>query len=391
MARISVRNISKSFAATGGRAVNVLSGLSLDVADGEFLTVLGPSGCGKSTLIRIIAGLEPQSAGTVEIDGRCVDRLRPAERNVAMVFQSYALYPHLTVAANLALPLTMRLMNSLQRLPWLGRLMPGFREVDASIRHDVEEVAMALGLSQLLDRKPGQLSGGQRQRVALARAMVRHPAAFLMDEPLSNLDANMRAQMRAEIAELHRRLGVTFIYVTHDQAEAMTMSSRIVVMLEGRIQQVGPPREVYEDPATLSVASFFGEPSINRLAGRVRQDGAVECHDLLLPAGLDLEAHSPITVAIRPENLVVATAATVHGFAATVMWTEYLGSATLVHARLIDGTPVVARATPSAPSLAAGEAIKLKLDGSPLLFDAQGERLRVSDEIARRQLHRVCR
>jgi multiple sugar transport system ATP-binding protein len=390
MARISIRDIHKSFADGKGRQTTVLSGLSLDIEDGEFLTVLGPSGCGKSTLIRIIAGLEPQTAGTVEIEGRCVDQLRPAERNVAMVFQSYALYPHMTVAANLALPLTMRRMSSLQRLPWLGRLMPGHGAIDASIGREVQELATALGLSHLLERKPGQLSGGQRQRVALARAMVRHPAAFLMDEPLSNLDANMRAQMRAEIAELHRRLGATFIYVTHDQAEAMTMSSRIVVMLDGRIQQVGPPREIYEDPATLSVASFFGEPSINRFAAQVRPDGAVDCHELVLPVGLGRESHGSVTVAIRPENLVVAGTA-LHGFSATTIRAEYLGAATMVHARLADGTCVVARATPGVPSPAPDETIKLRPEGELLLFDARGERLRVADETARRQPQRAWR
>jgi multiple sugar transport system ATP-binding protein len=382
MAHICLRKLSKRYVSGAGTVTPVLRELSLDVADGEFLTLLGPSGCGKSTLIRIVAGLEPQTGGHVEIAGRNVDRLRPSERNVAMVFQSYALYPHMTVADNLALPLRMRRMRAWQRLPWIGRWLPGTRAIDAVIGQEVREIAKSVDLSHVLERKPGQLSGGQRQRVALARAMVRHPVAFLMDEPLSNLDANMRAQMRMEIAELHRRLGVTFIYVTHDQAEAMTMSSRIAVMLDGRIQQVGTPREIYEDPATLLVASFLGEPRINTLKGILRPDGAVECLDATIASRLALPPLSEVTVGIRPESLVIASS----GFSATVTRVEYLGSGGIVHAQLRNNAPVIVRAGPGV-NVEVGERIRLKPERGVLYFGAKGERLRESAAV---EAIRVC-
>lgn len=389
MARISIRNVSKSFVdARTKRAHVVLDDLSLDVRDGEFLTILGPSGCGKTTLIRIIAGLEAQSSGLIEIDGRCVDRLRPGDRNVAMVFQSYALYPHMTVAANLGLPLRMRRMNALQRLPLIGRFVPGARDIAAAIEREIVDVAKALELATLLERKPGQLSGGQRQRVALARAMVRHPSVFLMDEPLSNLDANMRAQMRGEILDLHRRLGVTFIYVTHDQVEAMTMSSRIVVMLDGRVQQVGRPREIYEDPDTLAVASFVGEPKINRLEAVVRKDGLVQCHEAVLPAPVNAPAGSPVTVAIRPEDLVVTGGSEASAFSATITRSEYVGRISLIHAQLKNGVPLVAQATHTDMACGPGDRIKLRPQGRILCFDAHGVRLRSSRPDHSQQ--RVC-
>ena len=214
MAEIDLRHIEKSYGETA-----VVKKVSLTIRSGEFLTLVGPSGCGKSTLLRIIAGLEAQDSGEVVVAGRCVDDKRPKERDVAMVFQSYALYPHLSVFDNLALPLRTRRLSFAQRLPLIGRALPGRGGVEAAIRAEVEQAASMLDIAHLLQRKPGQLSGGQRQRVALGRAMVRHPAVFLMDEPLSNLDAKLRVQMRAEITALHRRLGVTFVYVTHDQAE----------------------------------------------------------------------------------------------------------------------------------------------------------------------------
>ena len=218
MATISIEGVRKSFG-----PVEVLKDISLEIADGEFLTLLGPSGCGKSTLLRIVAGLERNDAGAIAIGGRRVDELPARDRDIAMVFQSYALYPHMTVAENIGLPLSMRRMNVWQRLPWLGSLLPGTAAARKTIARDVAEAAQALEIGPLLGRKPGQLSGGQKQRVALGRAMVRHPAAFLLDEPLSNLDAKLRVQMRTELTELQRRLGATMIYVTHDQAEAMTM------------------------------------------------------------------------------------------------------------------------------------------------------------------------
>jgi multiple sugar transport system ATP-binding protein len=258
MAGVSVRAVSKAFGST-----QVLKSISLDVAEGEFLTLLGPSGCGKSTLLRLIAGLDAQDSGTIFIGQAQVDALRPKQRNVAMVFQSYALYPHMTVAQNMALPLRMRRLSRAQRLPLLGRLLPGTSAISKSIEAEVARTAAALGMDHLLDRKPGQLSGGQRQRVAVGRAMVRQPAVFLMDEPLSNLDAKLRVQMRSEIKELHHRLGITFIYVTHDQSEAMTMSDRVAVMLDGELIQVAPPQAIYADPVDRRVAEFIGSPKIN--------------------------------------------------------------------------------------------------------------------------------
>ena len=228
MAGIKLRQVTKKYG-----SLNVLNSIDLDVADGEFLTLVGPSGCGKSTTLRIIAGLETQSTGDVEIDGALVNEVRPSLRDLAMVFQSYALYPHLTVQQNLMTPLRLRDLDFWERLPLLGYLVPGRAGKMAKIQDEVRNVAAVLKIEPLLNRKPGQLSGGQRQRVALGRAMVRNPAAFLMDEPLSNLDASLRVHMRAELSELHRDLQSTFIYVTHDQAEALTMSDRIAVMMDG--------------------------------------------------------------------------------------------------------------------------------------------------------------
>jgi multiple sugar transport system ATP-binding protein len=260
VSRVSVRSLTKSFG-----NIPVLKDISLDAAAGEFLTLLGPSGCGKSTLLRIIAGLEAQDLGSVSIGERTVDGVRPKLRDVAMVFQSYALYPHMTVGENMALPLKMRRLRPWQRLPLIGKFMPGSRRISKDIMREVTAVAEAIEIAALLDRKPGQLSGGQRQRVAVGRAMVRRPAVFLMDEPLSNLDAKLRVQMRAEIKELHRKLGITFLYVTHDQAEAMTLSDRVAVMLDGELLQVAPPQEIYANPANRRVAEFVGVPKINSL------------------------------------------------------------------------------------------------------------------------------
>ncbi|MBU6271704.1 MAG: ABC transporter ATP-binding protein, partial [Betaproteobacteria bacterium] len=252
MASLSLRHINKRYGAT-----RVLDGIDLDIRDGEFLTLVGPSGCGKSTLLRIIAGLDQADAGEVCIDGVSVDALAPKARDVAMVFQSYALYPYMSVAQNMALPLTMRRLSALQRLPVLGRWVPGSASARRQIDAEVAEVAGALGLSGLLARRPAQLSGGQRQRVALGRAMVRHPKVFLMDEPLSNLDAKLRVETRAEIADLHRRLATTFVYVTHDQVEAMTMGHRVAVLKDGLLQQVDTPRALYDTPVNRFVATFI--------------------------------------------------------------------------------------------------------------------------------------
>src|SRR5262249_31314567 len=233
---LSIRHARKVFGTT-----LAVDDVSLDIGEGEFVTLLGPSGCGKTTLLRLIAGLETLSGGEIARDGRAIHHLAPSARDIAMVFQSYALYPHKTVAENVAFPLLMQ-APLLLRIPGVRRIVPGRRALDRAIATEVEPIARMLQITHLLDRKPAQLSGGQRQRVALARAMVRKPRLFLMDEPLSNLDAKLRGSTRAEIVDLHRRLAVAFVYVTHDQSEAMTMSDRIVLMHEGRIQQVGTPR-----------------------------------------------------------------------------------------------------------------------------------------------------
>ncbi|MGP9656210.1 ABC transporter ATP-binding protein [Halomonas sp. AOP35-4E-18] len=279
----------------------VLNDISLDIRPGEFLSLVGASGCGKSTLLRIISGLEEPDSGTVAIGERNVTHLEPQLRDVAMVFQSYALYPHMTVAENIATPLRMSRLNALARLPLIGMAVPGRYKAMAAIDAEVYAVADQLQIEALLRRKPAQLSGGQRQRVALARAMVRRPAAFLMDEPLSNLDAKLRVHMRTELTELHRRLDTTFIYVTHDQVEAMTMSDRIALMADGNILQLGTPNELYHRPATLQVAQFIGSPAINCFEAPVANGSVVLQGEPM--TGLSVGEHRSVVVAVRPEAL----------------------------------------------------------------------------------------
>lgn len=324
MAQVRLHSISKSFADT-----QVIQDLDIDIADGEFLTLVGPSGCGKSTLLRIIAGLEEQTLGNVLIADDNVDAKRPSERDLAMVFQSYALYPHLTVFDNIAVPLRMHWLNTWQRLPYARWLVPGTRQREAEIKARVEEASEILGLQKFLDRKPGQLSGGQRQRVAVGRAIVRHPAAFLFDEPLSNLDAKLRVHMRAEITHLHRQLKATFIYVTHDQAEAMTMSDRIAVMMEGELVQVGAPDEVYLDPQDVRVAEFIGSPKINLLPGKVAADGQLQVFGHSLPAWMSEDQGDTVQIGVRPENLRVANDDGM--FSGVVQLVENLGAEYFVH------------------------------------------------------------
>ena len=249
MAEVRIRDLTKSYG-----AMQVVHGVNVDIQDGQFVVLVGPSGCGKSTLLRMIAGLEGISGGTISIGDRVVNNLPPAERDIAMVFQNYALYPHKTVGANMGFPLKMARMDK------------------AEIESRVNRAADILGLKPYLDRFPRALSGGQRQRVAMGRAIVRDPQVFLFDEPLSNLDAKLRVQMRSEIRELHQRLGTTTVYVTHDQIEAMTMADRIVVMRDGRISQVGAPLELYDRPINTFVAGFIGSPSMNLIAGEVSGD-----------------------------------------------------------------------------------------------------------------------
>jgi multiple sugar transport system ATP-binding protein len=384
LATVGIDGIRKRFG-----AVEVLKGISLAIEPGEFVTLVGPSGCGKSTLLRIIAGLERQDEGSIAIDGRVVDALRPRARDVAMVFQSYALYPYMTARENLELPLVMRRLNRWQRLPLAGRFAPGTRAARIQIDAEIAQVAGALEIGHLLDRKPAQLSGGQRQRVALGRAMVRRPLVFLMDEPLSNLDAKLRVQMRTEIAELHRRLGATFVYVTHDQSEAMTMSDRIAVMMDGEILQVASPEEIYADPADLRVAQFIGSPRINVAPAHVGLAGKVTLGDTPLPLTAALPVGSPLQLAFRPEaaELIAADPRLPMG---RVILVEHLGSDLLVHMVLDqESAPVILRAPPRRRAVRVGDRLGIAVPAEQmLLFDAAGQRIgALAAGEARRRAH----
>ncbi|MCG7505338.1 ABC transporter ATP-binding protein [Mesorhizobium retamae] len=374
MAEISIRSMRKSFGAT-----SVLKDVALEIADGEFLTLLGPSGCGKSTLLRILAGLEVQTGGSLAIGERVVDGVRPKRRDVAMVFQSYALYPHMTVLENMALPLRMRRLSAWQRLPLVGRLLPGTKVTADQIDQDVRRTADALSIGHLLDRKPGQLSGGQRQRVAVGRAMVRQPAVFLMDEPLSNLDAKLRVQMRAEIKELHKRLGVTFVYVTHDQSEAMTMSDRVAVMLDGELLQVAPPQEIYADPDDRRVAEFIGSPKINMLEAKLREDGFAETAGTSFSIPADLAHGTTLALGIRPEAFHLVDSHGENVLTGSVRLTEHMGSDLYVHLAVPGSDhPVIARLLAErAPHITSGQTLHLGVKPERLLlFAADGRRLR---------------
>ncbi len=323
---IELTNIGKAF---GGN--DVLKGIDLFIRPGEFISLVGMSGCGKSTLLRIIAGLESPDSGSVAIGSHDVTDIDPSDRNLAMVFQSYALYPHMNVRQNIATPLRMRKLKLSARLPLIGRLFSStsaLKEIDEA----VVQAAETLHIEHLLDRKPAQLSGGQRQRVALARALVRSPAAFLMDEPLSNLDAKLRAHMRNELAQLHRRLGATFIYVTHDQIEAMTMSDRIALMSEGRIEQLGTPDELYSRPATLTVARFIGTPSINLLPVEIDEQGHVTFIGRRLGLAVAPGQSGPAMLGLRAEDLHVAQS----GLAARIERSETHGADRFITCRLLD-------------------------------------------------------
>ncbi|HEY8510065.1 MAG TPA: sn-glycerol-3-phosphate ABC transporter ATP-binding protein UgpC [Steroidobacteraceae bacterium] len=360
MARSSVQldRISRRF----GNTV-VIDDVSLDIEPGEFVVFVGPSGCGKSTLLRLIAGLETPSTGRIHIDGRDVTDVHPSKRGVAMVFQSYALYPHMSVAENMGFGLKMQGMPK------------------AEIRERVRRAAEILQLETLLDRKPRALSGGQRQRVAIGRAIVREPDVFLFDEPLSNLDAALRGQMRIEIARLHERLGTTMIYVTHDQVEAMTLASRIVVLNGGRIEQVGRPMDLYKRPANMFVAGFIGAPRMNFL-----QTIAVRCrstsvevrladHTLEIPrAEAQVSPGTPLTLGVRPEDFTLGASDSGLSLTGQVSLIERLGSEALVYVRLqgIKGEPVTARLAGDAP-VSVGGVIELGIHARAChLFDEIG-------------------
>ena len=314
MATVSIRDVRKVFGTT-----RILHGVNIEIADGEFTVLVGPSGCGKSTLLRMIAGLEEITSGEIAIGGRVVNKVPPKQRDIAMVFQNYALYPHMTVRENMAFSL--RLAGAPQ----------------AAMDERVGRAAQILGLAALLDRYPRQLSGGQRQRVAMGRAIVRDPQVFLFDEPLSNLDAKLRVQMRAEIKDLHQRLGTTTIYVTHDQIEAMTMADQIVVMHGGQIEQIGSPLELYDNPANHFVAGFIGSPAMNFLPGTVESGGFRTADGTLwplsaTPAG---QVGRPAIYGIRPEHLQLANGGQ-SGIPLQVQVLEPTGSETQVHGRIGD-------------------------------------------------------
>jgi len=355
VASVTLRRLAKRYDPHGRPA---LEELSLAVNDGEFFVLLGPSGCGKTTALRCIAGLDEPSAGEVLIGERDVTRLDPAARDVAMVFQTHALYPHLTVRRNIAFGLEVR------RVP------------SAEIARRVQQAADRLGLGTLLDRRPGELSGGERQRVALGRALVREPQVFLLDEPLSHLEPTLRAELRAELLELHRALHTTVVYVTHDQIEAMTMGQRIAVLERGRLRQVGTPAELYGRPADVFVARFIGSPGMNILRGRGRgtgdDGGVVDCGAFSIPVSLE-RYEGEIYLGVRPEH--VSLVAPDQGIgAADVRGVEPLGPDTLVR---LDGggEPLVARVH-GIPDLRPGDRVGVKLDRRQLhLFDAAGARL----------------
>ena len=346
MATLQLEGPRKSFGTT-----HILQGIDLTLANGEMLVIVGASGCGKSTLLRLVAGLETATAGHIRIDGRDVTHADPSQRDIAMVFQNYALYPHMTVAQNMAYSLKIR-----------GLAKP-------AIAARVQSTADLLGLGALLARRPRELSGGQRQRVAMGRAIVREPKLFLFDEPLSNLDAALRVQMRAEIRQLQRRLGVTSLYVTHDQVEAMTLGDRLLVLHQGVPVQFAPPMEVFSRPATVYVAGFIGAPAMNFLPATAEPDGSAarlaSGHRLALP---HRAAAIALTLGIRPEHVALDPA----GLALKVDLVEPLGSETLVHGRLDDGTPVMVK---QPTTLSVDEVLHVAFPSAALhVFDAESGR-----------------
>lgn len=358
MANISLRQLKKKYGST-----LAIPELSLEIAEGEFLILVGPSGCGKSTLLRMLAGLESVSGGEIRIDGEVVNDKMPRQRDIAMVFQSYALYPHMTVAQNMGFSLKLDKLSK------------------AEIKERVEVAATILALTPLLERKPAQLSGGQRQRVAMGRAIVRDPKVFLFDEPLSNLDAKLRVQMRAEIKSLHNRLKTTIVYVTHDQVEAMTMADRIVVMNAGRIEQVGTPLDLYDRPMSTFVAEFLGSPSMNMLTGTVTGTANSQAlkldDDTLVPLPADctgMTQGDQVVMGIRPEHLTLATGDEM-GFDMEVDVTEPTGSDTL----LIGSTAgcSITCELDGRSGTRSGETVRLAIDPAHLHFFAQDSGRRI--------------
>ena len=345
MARLSLRGIKKRFKTT-----DVLHGIDLEIGDREFVVFVGPSGCGKSTLLRLIAGLDPISDGSFHLNGNKMNEVAPSKRGIAMVFQSYALYPHMDVYENMA----------------FGIKLMGLDKSEIEAR--IDEAARMLRLEPLLKRKPRELSGGQRQRVAIGRALVRKPDVFLLDEPLSNLDAALRSEVRLEIARLHREIGGTMIYVTHDQVEAMTLADKIVVMNLGRIEQVGSPRELYETPTNTFVATFIGSPKMTLVKlGRdgdrlVMADGGSVALD-----GVPTTTDGAVTLGLRPDAVTITRDEGAEGLLASVIYTEYLGDDAYIYVRLADDTTLAVRTSPD-EFFDAGETVRIRLNGGRVHF-----------------------
>jgi sn-glycerol 3-phosphate transport system ATP-binding protein len=350
MASISLRKVVKRYG-IGPKANQVIHGVDAEIADGEFIVIVGPSGCGKSTLLRMVAGLEEISEGEIAIGERVVNDIEPSERDIAMVFQNYALYPHMSVFDNMAYGL------KIARLP------------KAEIEARVNKAAQILELGELLARKPRQLSGGQRQRVAMGRAIVRQPKVFLFDEPLSNLDAKLRAQTRLEIQKLHAELGVTSLFVTHDQVEAMTLAQRMIVMNAGRVEQIGTAEEVYARPATTFVASFIGAPPMNLLDGQAAGNGFAVNGDVL-PLTTPAPRDGKLILGLRPEHATLHEAAA-GGWPFRIELVEMLGAERLVHGR-VAGVLLSVRRDAALPSPMAGDTVSLGFDPGTLhWFDAE--------------------
>lgn len=360
MAGLSLKNVVKRYG-----SLEVIHGANLEIQDGEFVVFVGPSGCGKSTLLRMIAGLEDISDGQIEIGGKVVNDAEPADRGIAMVFQSYALYPHMTVEENLS----------------FGLRMNGNPKADTEAR--VRRAAEILQINELMQRRPKQLSGGQRQRVAIGRAIVREPQVFLFDEPLSNLDAELRVQMRVKISKLHKQLGTTMIYVTHDQTEAMTLADKIVVLRGGRIEQVGAPLDLYDDPENRFVAGFVGSPKMNFLPGKVAHETAegvtitldqAPTFSLTLPVAARPGIGAPITLGIRPEHFEDAGKAADLTVAVDVA--EHLGNTSYVYAHLAEELPVIIE-RPESRHVGKLDRLTISVPANKaFLFDSDGTRLR---------------
>ncbi|MEP7456335.1 sn-glycerol-3-phosphate ABC transporter ATP-binding protein UgpC [Phyllobacterium sp. SB3] len=358
MVDLALRNIDKRFG-----TVDVINGVNLEINKGEFIVFVGPSGCGKSTLLRMIAGLEPISGGELSINGTVMNEVPPSERGIAMVFQSYALYPHMSVYKNMA----------------FGLETAGLPRAEIKVR--VHKAADILQITHLLDRKPKALSGGQRQRVAIGRAIVREPDIFLFDEPLSNLDAELRVQTRVEIAKLHKELGATMIYVTHDQVEAMTLADRIVVLRSGNIEQCGRPLELYNKPANKFIAGFIGSPKMNfldiafRSSGRAQAEFSLADTQLSLPTSLNADPGMKFSLGVRPEHISTDAQADVSLGSLSVSHVEQLGGQTVAYGRLHDGQSLIA-VLEGQRAIAPGDSLNVGISHRHChLFDPDGTRL----------------